>query len=135
MSAPPIPQPARWTCPTRYAETMTPERTLFTTAEVALMLGLSPYAIKSAIRRGTLESVLASPHVRLISQAAIDTYRQEHLGHVGRPARKKRRKRAAPAAPEEHTPAHAADPHHTIDEGGAIHPPEEDDDGHDPRHP
>ncbi len=123
MSAPPIPHPARKLRPTRYAETMTHERTLFTTAEVAAMLGLSQYAIKSAIRRGTLESVLASPHVRLVSQAAIDTYRREHLGHVGRPARKKRRQRAGAAAPEE--PAPTVDRRHTVDEGGAIHPPEE----------
>ncbi len=125
MSAPPLPHPARKPRPTRYAKTMTHERTLFTTAEVAAMLGLSQYAIKSAIRRGTLESVLASPHVRLISQTAIDTYRREHLGHVGRPARKKRRKRAGAAAPEEPAPAPAVDRRQTGDEGGAIHPPEE----------
>jgi len=55
------------------------------------MLGLSRFTVQAAIRRGTLESELASPNVRLISQAAIDAYRAHHLGQVGQPSRKKRR--------------------------------------------
>jgi len=104
---------------------MTHERTHLTIAETARELGLTPDGVHSAIRRGQLDTELVNPRLRLVPRQAIDTYKQEHLGHVGRPRRKKRRKRAAPASPQEHTPVHAADPHHAIDEGGAIHPPEE----------
>ena len=61
----------------------------FTTAQAAEMLGLSRVTVQSAIRRGLLESELASPNVRLISQAAIDAYRANHLGQVGQPTRKR----------------------------------------------
>ncbi len=61
----------------------------YTTAQAAEMLGLSRVTVQSAIRRGMLESELASPNVRLISQAAIDAYRANHLGQVGQPTRKR----------------------------------------------
>jgi len=83
---------------TRYATDMTKEHAdplysvaRYTTAQAAEMLGLSRFTVQAAIRRGTLESELASPNVRLISQAAIDAYRAHHLGQVGQPSRKKRR--------------------------------------------
>ncbi len=63
----------------------------YTTAQVAQMLGLERVTIQSAIHRGRLESALMSPRVRLISQAAIDTYRANHLGQVGQPSRKRQR--------------------------------------------
>ncbi len=53
------------------------------------MLGLSRVTIQSAIHRGRLASELVSPRVRLISQAAIDAYRANHLGQVGQPTRKR----------------------------------------------
>ncbi len=63
----------------------------YTTAQVAQMLGLERVTIQSAIHRGRLESELMSPRVRLISQAAIDKYRANHLGQVGQPSRKRQR--------------------------------------------
>ena len=83
---------------TRYAKTM-PKKHLdplytvarYTTAQAAEMLGVERIAIQTAIRRGTLESELVSTRVRLISQAAIDAYRENHRGQVGHPTRKKRR--------------------------------------------
>jgi len=63
----------------------------YTTAQVAAMLGVGQIAVQSAIKRGTLESELVSPRIRLVSQAAIDAYRANHLGQVGQPSRKKRR--------------------------------------------
>ena len=63
----------------------------FTTTQVAAMLGIKRPTVHSAIQRGTLPSELASVGVRLVSQAAIDAYRANHLGQVGKPSRKKRR--------------------------------------------
>jgi len=63
----------------------------FTTTQVAAMLGIKRPTVHSAIQRGTLPSELASVGVRLVSQAAIDAYRVNHLGQVGQPSRKKRR--------------------------------------------
>jgi len=63
----------------------------FTTTQVAAMLGIKRPTVHSAIQRGTLPSELASVGVRLVSQAAIDAYRVNHLGQVGKPSRKKRR--------------------------------------------
>ena len=63
----------------------------FTTTQVAEMLGIKRPTVHSAIQRGTLPSELASVGVRLVSQAAIDAYRVNHLGQVGKPSRKKRR--------------------------------------------
>jgi len=63
----------------------------YTTAQVAALLGVGQIAVQSAIKRGTLESELVSPRIRLVSQAAIDAYRANHLGQVGQPSRKKRR--------------------------------------------
>ncbi len=104
---------------TRYAESMPKKHTQddplytvarYTTAQVAEMLGLSRVTIQSAIHRGRLASELVSPRVRLISQAAIDAYRANHLGQVGQPTRKRqqmlnklaeaRKAAAADGAPE-----------------------------------
>jgi len=81
---------------TRYATSMTRKHDdplyttpRFTTAQAAEMLGLSRVTVQSAIRRGLLESELASPNVRLISQATIDAYRANHRGQVGQPTRKR----------------------------------------------
>ncbi len=78
----------------------------YTTAQVAAMLGVGQIAVQSAIKRGTLESELVSPRIRLVSQAAIDAYRANHLGQVGHPTRKKQRmKRKAAAEAAGTTPA------------------------------
>jgi len=63
----------------------------YTTAQVAEMLGIKRVAVQAAIRRGQLDSELPSPNLRLVSQAAIDMYRADHLGQVGKPSNKKRR--------------------------------------------
>ncbi len=65
----------------------------YTTAQAAEMLGVGQIAVQSAIKRGTLESELVSPRIRLVSQAAIDAYRVDRLGQVGKPSRKTRRMR------------------------------------------
>jgi len=97
---------------TRYAKTM-PKKHLdplytvarYTTAQAATMLGVERIAIQTAIRRGTLESELVSTRVRLISQAAIDAYRENHRGQVGHPTRKKQRMmKTMKAAAAETTP-------------------------------
>jgi len=63
----------------------------YTTAQVAEILGIDQKSVQSAIARGTLESELLSPRLRVVSQAAIDAYRERHLGQVGHPTRKKQR--------------------------------------------
>ena len=110
---------------------MNEDRQLFTTAEAAAQLGITPDAVRVAVRSGTIAFVRINPRLHMITKDAIDAYRRDHLGRVGRPSRKKRRKRAPPVAPEESVPAHTAALHHVVDEGGAIHPPEETTDGHD----
>ena len=87
-----------WTA-TRYARDMpkkhddplyrTPR---FTTTQAAEILGVKRATVYSAIQRGTLETALGSPGTHLISQAAIDAYRENHLGQVGHPTRKKQRR-------------------------------------------
>jgi len=83
---------------TRYAKIMPKQHAdplytvaRYTTTQAAEMLGLARVTVQAAIKRGTLESELPSPNVRLVSQAAIDAYRVNHLGQVGQPSRKKRR--------------------------------------------
>ncbi len=90
-----------WTA-TRYARDMpkkhddplyrTPR---FTTTQAADLLGIKRATVYSAIQRGTLETALGSPGTHLISQAAIDAYRENHLGQVGHPTRKKQRRTTA----------------------------------------
>ncbi len=63
----------------------------YTTAQAATMLGVKQIAIQTAIKRGLMASELASPRTRLVSQAAIDAYRANHLGQVGQPTRKRQR--------------------------------------------
>jgi len=63
----------------------------YTTTQAAEMLGVKQIAVQTAIKRGLMESELASPRTRLVSQAAIDAYRAHHLGQVGQPSRKRQR--------------------------------------------
>ncbi len=91
---------------TRYAKGMPTQQddplytiARYTTAQAAATLGITQIAVQAAIRRGALESEAISPRLRLVSQAAIDAYRANHLGQVGKPSRKKQRmKRKAEAA-------------------------------------
>ncbi len=63
----------------------------FTTTQAAEMLGIKRATVYTAIQRGFLETALGSPGTHLISQAAIDAYRANHLGQVGQPTRKRQR--------------------------------------------
>jgi len=109
-------QAPRPPAPRRYHGGMAEERTLFTTAEAAAMLGITHDAVKMAVRVGTLPVERINPRLNLVTRAAIEAYRRDYLGRVGRPSRKKARKTrkaAMVAAPEERDQA----AHHTIDEG------------------
>ncbi len=100
-----------WTA-TRYARDMpkkhddplyrTPR---FTTTQAAELLGVKRATVYSAIQRGTLETALGSPGTHLISQAALDAYRENHLGQVGHPTRKKQRRKKAATEGTAATPA------------------------------
>jgi len=96
----------------RYARSMTEKRTLFTTVQAAEILGIDQKSVQSAIMRGTLESELLSPRLRVVSQAAIDAYRAHHLGQVGHPTRKKQRMKRKAAEAAGTTPA----PETSVDE-------------------
>ncbi len=61
------------------------ERTLFTTAEAAALLGISQGTVKVAVRLGTLQVERVSPRLNLITAASIEEYRRAHLGRRGRP--------------------------------------------------
>jgi hypothetical protein len=99
-----------------YPRVMSEERTLFTTAEAAAMLGISPQAVRTAAWIGTLDVERINPRLNMVTRAAIEAYRRDHLGQQGRPSRKKATKatkKKAAAPPEER--AQAA--HDAIDEG------------------
>ncbi len=111
-------QAPRPPAPRRYHGGMAEERTLFTTAEAAAMLGITHDAVKMAVRVGTLPVERINPRLNMVTRAAIEAYRRDYLGRVGRPSRKKARKtRKAAAAPEERDQA----AHHTIIEEGHTH--------------
>ncbi len=71
--------------PRRYHGGMAEERTLFTTAEAAAMLGITHDAVKMAVRVGTLSVERINPRLNLVTRAAIEAYRRDHLGREGRP--------------------------------------------------
>jgi len=113
-------QAPRPPAPRRYHGGMAEERTLFTTAEAAAMLGISPEAVRTAAWIGTLKVEKINPRLNMVTREAIEAYRRDYLGRVGRPSRKKARKTrkaAAAAAPEERDQA----AHHTIIEEGHTH--------------
>jgi len=119
---PPIRAPAgvgqalRLPVPRRYHGGMAEERTLFTTTEAARQLGISPSTVKDAIATGTLEHVPIHARLNMVTLAAIEAYRRDHLGQQGRPKGTK----GKPPPPAVSSPAgseQAADAHHTIDEG------------------
>ena len=61
--------------------------TWYTTAQAAEKLGLSHDAVRAAIRVGALEAKRVNPRLNLVSEEAIERYRRDHLGKVGRPTR------------------------------------------------
>ncbi len=86
------------------------ERTLFTIAEAAAQLGISPETLRTAARVGTLTVIRINPRLNMVAPEAIAAYRRDHLGRVGRPPRKKGARKAAA--------------HDAIDEGPATAPHE-----------
>lgn len=81
----------------QYHGGMAEERTLFTTAEAAAMLGISHDAVRMAVRVGTLPVVPINPRLNMVTREAIEGYRRDHLGRVGRPPRKKKARKSRPA--------------------------------------
>jgi hypothetical protein len=65
---------------------------LFTVAEAAEMLSLSPSSVRYAIARGVIKPVAVHPRLNAVPRSEIERYRREHLGRRGR-----RKKRPAPA--------------------------------------
>ncbi len=104
-----------------YPTGMSDERTLFTTTEAARQLGISPSTVKDAIATGTLEHVPIHARLNMVTLAAIEAYRRDHLGQQGRPKGTK----GKPPPPADSLPAggNQADQanqaaHHTIIEEG-----------------
>ncbi len=60
-------------------------RDLFTTTEAAAQLGITQGAVKAAITVGTLKAVRINPRLNMVTAAAIEEYRREHLRRQGRP--------------------------------------------------
>ncbi len=75
------------------------ERTLFTTAEAAALLGIKQSTVKVAVRLGTLQVERVSPRLNLITAASIEAYRRTHLGRRGRPKGAKNKPAASTTAP------------------------------------
>jgi len=106
-------QPRGRLWPRLYPARMSKERTLFTVAEAAAQLGISPETLRTAARVGKLAVIRVNPRLNMVAPEAIEAYRRDHLGRVGRPSLKKKgaRKGAASRAGR----GQAA--HDAIDEG------------------
>jgi Helix-turn-helix domain len=74
---------------------------LFTVAEAAEELGLSPHSIRYAIMRGTLGVVELDKRTNLIPRAEIERYRRDHLRKRGPGARTTRKSTTGPAENKE----------------------------------
>ena len=59
-------------------------RDLFTTAEAAAQLGITQATVKTAITLGTWKVVRIHARLNMVTAAAIEEYRREHLGQQGR---------------------------------------------------
>jgi hypothetical protein len=57
---------------------------LFTVAEAAEMLGLSPSSVRHAVKRGLLTPVRVHPRLNALPRWEIDRYKNEHLGRRGK---------------------------------------------------
>ena len=109
--------------PRLYPTGMKEERTLFTTAEAAAMLGITHDAAKMAVRVGTLPVERINPRLNMVTRAAIEAYRRDHLGREGRPKGAKNKPKgstaagAPPARGAQATKTKKAAAHDAIDEG------------------
>ncbi len=61
------------------------EPTLFTVAQAAAQLGISPETLRTAARVGKLRVQRMNPRLNLVTPEAIEEYRRTHLGRQGRP--------------------------------------------------
>lgn len=75
------------------------EPTLFTVAQAAAQLGISPETLRTAARVGKLRVQRMNPRLNLVTPEAIEEYRRTHLGRQGRP-KGARNKPNAPAPTE-----------------------------------
>jgi len=82
----------------RVAEDEGEGRNLFTTAEAAAQFGIKQTAVKAAITLGTLKAVRINPRLNMVTAAAIEEYRREHLGRQGRPRGSRNGPKASPPA-------------------------------------
>src|SRR5919199_6562379 len=57
---------------------------LFTIAEAAEMLGLSPSSVRHAVKRGLIEVVQVHPRLNAVARREIERYEREHLGRRGK---------------------------------------------------
>jgi hypothetical protein len=69
---------------------------LFTVAEAAEMLGLSPSSVRYAIMRGVIKPVAVHPRLNAVPRSEIEKYRRGHLGQRGQ-----RKKKPAPSSEPE----------------------------------
>jgi hypothetical protein len=74
---------------------------LFTVAEAAEELGLSPHSVRYAIMRGTLGVVELDKRTNLIPRHEIERYRRDHLRKRGPGARTTRKPATTAKQPAE----------------------------------
>ena len=60
---------------------------LFSVAEAAEQLGLSPSSVRYAVSRGALKAVALHPRLNAIHRSEIERYRRESLHKRGRKAK------------------------------------------------
>lgn len=61
---------------------------MLTLAQAAAQLGLSPTTLRNQVNAGRLEATLVGK-TWVVTQEAIDRYRAERMGRIGRPAKAK----------------------------------------------
>jgi hypothetical protein len=69
---------------------MTGTQDLISVAQAAEELGLTPGAVRAAIKRGFITPVPLDRRTNLVARSEIETYRRAHLGQWGRGKRKKK---------------------------------------------
>ena len=67
-----------------------------TMREAAEELGVTPDALRFAVRRGLITPTRAHPRMNLITREQVEAYRRDHLGQRG----KRKKKPAKPAESE-----------------------------------
>jgi predicted ArsR family transcriptional regulator len=80
---------------------MSTAQELVSVAAAAQELGLTPSAIRHAIKRGLIEPVRLDARTNLIPRAQVDKYRAEHRGRMGRPAKTDKQPATKPAQSQE----------------------------------